>query len=131
MKKIFKEMNVIEKIQFICVFLPILSTVGWIVNEVAGTEITPLVSFIAEMLLIVGLIAALICIVITDALGFLKFVFSFIVKGWTIGMLVCPVFPICFATALVGFCITLMLAFLACVLVPVVITIYFYFFREK
>ena len=85
----------------------------------------------SDILIVIGLIAALVCIVLTDMRGFLKFALSFILKGWTIGMAICPIFPICFFTAVSGFAIAVVLFVALCTMLPVAITVYFYFFSKE
>ena len=131
MIKSFAEMSILEKIQFICVFVPILSTSAWVIYEIAGPDQSPFIVGLTEVLLIVGLIGALVCIALTDILGFIKFAFSFVAKGWTIGMMICPIFPICFIVAFLGIAIAFALFAVICMMLPAALTIYFYFIRTK
>lgn len=127
MTKDFNEMTINEKIQFICVFLPILCTIAWGIAWISGDEMNSVVTAITDVLLIVGLIGTLVFIVLTDILSFLKFVFSTIAKGWTIGMAICPIFPICFLTAFFGFAIAFIAVCALCTMLPVALTVYYYF----
>lgn len=126
MRRDFQSMPVKEKVQYICVFLPILCTIGWIVYELGGNNISFFMELVSNVLMVVGLISALVCIVLTDLVGFVKFLFSSVVKGWTLGMAVFPIFPFCFITAFIGFAAAIMFLMILCTAFPVALTIYFY-----
>ena len=131
MKLDFNSMTVKEKVQYICVFVPILSTVAWGINWIFDGNMSDVLTFIADSFLVIGIIAALVFIVLTDLLGFIKFLLSLIGKGWTIGMTIFPIFPFCFMTAMFGFSIAFLIAFALCTMFPAVVTIYYYFFRKE
>ena len=129
MKKI-ENMSIMEKIQFVCVFLPILCTLAYIIYEIAGADRSQILIMITEIMLVVGLISAAVCIILTNLIGFLKFLLSFLVKGWTLGMAIVPIFPINFFAGVIGGAIACVLLMALCVYIPVAITVYFYFFNK-
>lgn len=129
MKKL-ENMSIMEKIQFVCVFLPILCTLAFVVYEIAGDGRSEILITLTEIMLVVGLISAAVCIILTNLMGFLKFLLSFLVKGWTIGWTIFPIFPVNLFTGVIGFAIACVLLMALCVYVPVAVTVYYYFFSK-
>lgn len=127
----FKNMTILEKVQFVCVFLPILSSLVLVIAWLTGGVFPEIIEGLFNVLLFVGYISAVVCVVITAPLGLIKLFIKFITKGWSIGMKICPFFPICFAIALLGAVLGFALFVYAALLAPAVLTVYFYFFYKN
>ena len=132
MKKDFNEMTTREKLQFVCVFLPILATIGSWVMYVRGDGILiSILEFLLGISYFVGLVSTIVFTVLTKPFRIFKTFLTWIIGGFSFGMALVPIFPICFVSAIIGLGIVLTCVFGAYFFVPVVITVYFYYFFKE
>ena len=128
MKKSFESMSMKEKVQFVCVLLPILCTLAGILGEVFKS--IGFLSLFFMAIYAVGFLSAIVGIILTKPLACLKIAFSWIAKGWMLGMTIVPIFPICFISALIFACFAYGAVMILFVVAPAVVTIYMYAFYE-
>ena len=105
-------------IRAICHFVPIVSSLGWLVAWAIPND--TLFTYVLMPLIAIGLLAA----ILAAPLQFLKTAFSLTIGGWTLGWTLCPFFPMCFTTAFIGAGLGLTAGLALAIFAPAAITIY-------
>ena len=106
-------------IRLICHFLPLLSTIGWIVDYTLNPS-NFIVNYILFPLMVIGWIAAF----IARPRELFAVIRKFISTGWATGWSICPLFPICYATALFIAGVGLIPAFMLVLGAPAAVTLF-------
>lgn len=108
-----------KKLRIVCHFLPLTSTIAWLLYWALEPSRMLFYSLIAPLLLL-GWCAAL----IARPVQFFKIVIGFTVAAGSFGWGICPFFPLCIVTAVMGLYLGLNLSVGAVVVAPAAITLY-------
>ena len=119
--------NLWEQIRLWCYFIPIITTVAFLVYAIGGIQDGSLASIILIILMAIGWIAAL----ITGPMRIIKLFVKWTWGGCKFGFNICPFIPLCFFTACMGFCFGFGIMSAIFNVVPAAITLYYYFNEEN
>jgi hypothetical protein len=112
-------LDVFAKFRTVCHFLPLLSSVAWVIHT--AFDPSRFVSdYILVPLLVIGWAAAL----IARPVKFITLAIGLATGGLTLGWTICPLFPLCIATAGIGLALGVSAALFLVAYAPAAITIY-------
>lgn len=113
--------SILHTLHVACHFIPLISTPA--IALVLWCNLPDLLcNLVLVPLAVIGWIAAL----FTGPVKFFKTVLTFITGGWSVGFTLCPFFPLCFATGLLGAAVGFTISAFAVLFAPAVFTIYSY-----
>lgn len=110
--------NILSLIRTICHFLPLLTSLVWIIHSTLNPS-----NFIADYLLLPIALIGWGSALIARPLKFFTTALKLVIGGWTIGWAICPFFPMCILTALIGALVGFFAILVILVYAPAVITI--------
>ena len=109
-------------IRMICHFVPVLTSLGWLIYSCTNPS-DGVFAFLLAPMIVVGLLAA----IIATPWQFIKAAFKLMLTGWKLGWTLCPFFPTCIGTALLGAALGAAGGVMLMVYIPAAITIYNFF----
>ena len=111
--------TIFAKIRLACHFLPILTSVAWLIHTVFDPS-----NFVSDYILVPLLFIGWISALLARPLKFIKVAFCLVTGGLSIGWTICPLFPMCIATAGIGLALGATAALFIVAYAPAAITIY-------